>query len=113
MRVQQPHRARRNHASRRPGLGFSRVARGLNKGGNNNEIPIEHKVLVHTTYFTALVDDDGKLQTFPDVYGHERRITLALEGKWGQIVKGRDHLAPVELNLGLCRTARNVGGRHR
>jgi L,D-transpeptidase YcbB len=44
------------------------------------------------------VDDDGRLHTFPDVYGHERRITLALEGKWSQIVKGRDHLAPVELN---------------
>jgi hypothetical protein len=50
------------------------------------------------TYFTALVDDDGGLHTFSDVYGHERRITLALEGKWNQIVKGRDHLAPVELN---------------
>ncbi len=46
-----------------------------------------------------MVGEDGKVQTFPDVYGHERRITQALEGKWGQIVKGRDHLAPVELNL--------------
>ena len=78
----------------------------LNKGGNNNEIPIEHKIMVHMTYFTALVDDDGKLHTFPDVYGHERRITLALEGKWDQIVKGRDHLAPVELEEA------NVSSRH-
>jgi len=80
------------------GWDTARVRESLNKGGNNNEIPMEKKIMVHMTYFTALVDDDGKLHTFPDVYGHERRITLALEGKWGQIVKGRDHLAPVELN---------------
>jgi murein L,D-transpeptidase YcbB/YkuD len=73
--------------------------RTLNTGPNNNEIAIEHKIPVHITYFTALVDDDGKLHTFPDVYGHQRRIELALDGKWGQIVKGSDHLAPVELDM--------------
>jgi murein L,D-transpeptidase YcbB/YkuD len=80
------------------GWDVAKVRDILNKGGNNNELPIERKIMVHMTYFTALVDDDGKLHTFADVYGHERRITLALEGKWNQIVKGRDHLAPVELN---------------
>jgi murein L,D-transpeptidase YcbB/YkuD len=65
----------------------------------NNEIPLDRKVPVHMTYFTALVDESGTLHTFPDVYGHERRIVLALEGKWNQIVKGRNHLAPVELNI--------------
>ena len=80
------------------GWDVAKVKEILNTGGNNNEIPIERKIMVHMTYFTALVDDDGKLHTFPDVYGHERRISLALEGKWNQIVKGRDHLAPVELN---------------
>ena len=71
----------------------------LHNGPLNNEIAIEHKIPVHMTYFTALVGEDGELRTFPDVYGHERRITLALEGKWDRIVKGRDHLAPVELDL--------------
>jgi murein L,D-transpeptidase YcbB/YkuD len=71
----------------------------LYNGPLNNEIAIEHKIPVHMTYFTALVGEDGELRTFPDVYGHERRITLALEGKWDRIVKGRDHLAPVELDL--------------
>lgn len=68
-------------------------------GPLNNEIVLDHKIPIHITYFTALVDDNGKLQTFGDVYGHERRITQALEGKWNQIVKGRDHLAPVTVNL--------------
>lgn len=89
------------------GWDAAKVKESLTTGGDNNEIPIDHKIMVHMTYFTALVDGDGKLHTFPDVYGHERRITLALEGKWSQIEKGRDHLAPVELNEA------NVRPRHR
>jgi murein L,D-transpeptidase YcbB/YkuD len=81
------------------GWDAARVRHEVAAGPNNNEIAIEHRIPVHITYFTALVDDGGALHAFPDVYGHERRITLALEGKWGQIVKGRDHLAPVELNM--------------
>jgi murein L,D-transpeptidase YcbB/YkuD len=77
----------------------ARVAAAFNDGPLNNEISLEHRIPVHNTYFTALVDDSGKLHTFPDVYGHERRIILALEGKWEAIVKGKDHLAPVELDL--------------
>lgn len=66
---------------------------------NNHTIELDRRVMVHMTYFTAMVDDDGALRTFRDVYGHEKRIALALEGKWSQIRKGRDHLAPVELDL--------------
>jgi len=81
------------------GWDAGRVNETFSEGPLNNEIAIEHKIPVHMTYFTALVDEDGELHTFPDVYGHERRITLALEGKWDRIVKGRDHLAPVELDM--------------
>jgi hypothetical protein len=49
------------------------------------------------------------LQTARDSYGHERRITLALEGKWSQIVKGRDHLAPVAVNLAAAQSHKKVG----
>ncbi len=88
------------------GWDFARTRQTVSTGPLNNEIPIDRKIPVHMTYFTALVDNDGKLHTFDDVYGHERRITLALEGKWSQIVKGRDHLAPVELNLADARPKR-------
>jgi len=71
----------------------------LNNGPLNNEIVIGRKIPVHMTYFTAMAGDDGELHTFPDAYGHERRITLALDGKWDRIQKGSDHLAPVELDL--------------
>ncbi len=66
---------------------------------NNHTIELDRRVMVHLTYFTAMVGDDGKLMIFRDIYGHEKRIALALEGKWEQIRKGRDHLAPVQLDL--------------
>jgi hypothetical protein len=50
---------------------------------------------VHITYFTAQVDADGEVTTEEDVYGHEKRITQALQGKWNSIKKGSDHLAQV------------------
>jgi murein L,D-transpeptidase YcbB/YkuD len=92
----------------------ARVAAAFNDGPLNNEINLEHRIPVHNTYFTALVDDSGKLHTFPDVYGHERRITLALEGKWEAIVRGKDHLAPVELDLAAAQreVAETPEGRH-
>ena len=68
-------------------------------GPLDNEVLMDHKIPVHITYFTALVAQDGSVKTFRDVYGHERRITQALEGKWSEIVKGRDHLAPVEPDM--------------
>jgi murein L,D-transpeptidase YcbB/YkuD len=69
----------------------------LSKSGPlNNEIAIEGKIPIHITYFTAWVDDGGTVKFYKDVYGHERRISLALDKKWAEIDKGRDHLAPVE-----------------
>ncbi len=65
-------------------------------GPLNNEIPINKEIPIHLVYFTAWVGEDGKLKTFRDVYGHEKRVTLALDGQWEKINKGRDHLAPVE-----------------
>ncbi len=67
----------------------------VENGPENNEIVVDNAIKVHTTYFTARVDDDGKVATFPDVYGHEKRIKLALAGKFHLIARHRDHLAPV------------------
>jgi murein L,D-transpeptidase YcbB/YkuD len=62
---------------------------------DENPITLDTKVPVHITYFTAWIDDAGNEQGWKDVYGHEQRIKLALEGKFDQIVRGPDHLAPV------------------
>lgn len=61
----------------------------------NNKIALDRRVPVHITYFTAAVDEAGKLQTFRDIYGHENRVSLALQGRWKDIPKLPDHLAPV------------------
>jgi hypothetical protein len=62
---------------------------------DENPITLDQKIPVHITYFTAWVDAEGNEQGAKDVYGHEQRLKLALEGKFNQIVRGRDHLAPV------------------
>jgi len=75
------------------------VAKLIKVKGEPEETGIElnQHIPVHITYFTARVDDDGDVVTSKDVYGHEKRITQALEGKWKNIDKGSDHLAQVEL----------------
>jgi murein L,D-transpeptidase YcbB/YkuD len=99
MRVQNPIGLAEILLKEDKGLEAAQVREAARSGRNDNEFEIERRIPIHMTYFTALVDDDGKLHTFPDVYGHERRITLALEGKWSQISRGKDHLAPVELDM--------------
>ncbi len=68
----------------------------VSRGPENNNIPIQSDILVHVSYFTAWVDDNGRLKTWPDIYGHEKRIKLALAGKYHLIDRGLDHLAPVK-----------------
>ncbi|MBS0233776.1 MAG: L,D-transpeptidase family protein [Proteobacteria bacterium] len=65
------------------------VKRLIRKGPRDNEIALEHPVPVHVGYFTVWVDDDGQAHYYKDWYGHQKRITLALAGKWDQIEVGR------------------------
>ncbi len=78
------------------GWDAAKIAELDRSGPLNNEISITKEIPIHLVYFTAWVGDDGKLKTFRDVYGHEKRVTQALDGQWDKINKGRDHLAPVE-----------------
>jgi murein L,D-transpeptidase YcbB/YkuD len=80
------------------GWDAAKVQELAKSGPLNNEVLIEKRIPMHIAYFTAWVDDDGKLKTYSDIYGHEKRVTQALDGKWQQIAKGRDHLAPVVPN---------------
>jgi murein L,D-transpeptidase YcbB/YkuD len=59
-------------------------------------IKLDKHIPVHVTYFTELIGQDGSERILKDVYGHEQRVQLALAGKFDQIAKGRDHLAPVK-----------------
>lgn len=78
------------------GWDTARVKDVAQNGPRSNAVKLDRKIPIHLVYFTARVDDNGKLRTFSDVYGHEKRIRQALAGQWDQINVGRDHLAPVQ-----------------
>jgi L,D-transpeptidase YcbB len=72
--------------------GWSReqINRLANTGPDNNEVKLDRKIPVHITYFTAWVDPDGKLQTANDIYGHENRVQLGIEGKTHLIAQQKE-----------------------
>ena len=41
--------------------------------GNNSMVSLNRPLPVHLTYFTAVVDEKGKVQTFADIYGLDTR----------------------------------------
>ncbi|HZJ11229.1 MAG TPA: L,D-transpeptidase family protein [Methyloceanibacter sp.] len=48
--------------------------------GVNSPVTLDAPPPVHTTYFTAVVDDKGKIETHPDLYGLDRALAIALFG---------------------------------
>ncbi len=89
MRVRDPLRFAELLLSNDKGWDMDRVRQLANAGPENNEIRLTKKVPVHVTYFTAWVDDDGSLKTFNDIYNHESKIQLGLEGKAHLIAQPR------------------------
>jgi murein L,D-transpeptidase YcbB/YkuD len=49
--------------------------------GEEHSEALQHKVPIHIAYFTARVDEEGKLQTYPDYYGHDHSLAEALYGR--------------------------------
>ena len=68
----------------------------VRKGPMNNEFKLLTPIAVHVGYFTVWVSADGEPHYYNDYYGHQKRITLALAGRWDQIDVGEDHLAAVD-----------------
>jgi len=102
VRVRNPRRLAEILMAEDKGWEAGRVADLISNGPPNNEVPVERSIPVHIVYLTAWVDEAGTLQTARDVYGHEKRIQQALEGKWNQIAKGPNHLAPVRAPAALA-----------
>ena len=90
MRVRDPLKFAEMLLSEDQGMPMSRIVQLANSGPQNNEIRLKKKVPIHVTYFTAWVDDDGKLKTFADIYGHEPKVHLGLEGKAHLIAQEKD-----------------------
>lgn len=62
------------------GLGVDEAGaqRAIAGGG---EIHLEHRIPVHMTYFTAVADEDGRVSTYADIYGHDGKLSSALLGR--------------------------------
>jgi murein L,D-transpeptidase YcbB/YkuD len=49
--------------------------------GYNSAVNLDRPIPVHTTYFTAVVDDQGKVTTFDDIYALDRKVAAVVGGK--------------------------------
>ena len=56
------------------------VDRLFNKG-YNAAVNVRNRVPVHTAYFTAVADEQGKITTFPDIYKIDPPVAAAIIGK--------------------------------
>ena len=55
--------------------------RNLVAKGYNSAVSLDRPVPVHTTYFTAVADADGKVTSFTDIYGLDKKVARAVFGK--------------------------------
>jgi murein L,D-transpeptidase YcbB/YkuD len=81
IRVRQPLKLAEALLREDQGWTSDRVTMTVRHGPQDNQINLQGSIPVHLTYFTVLVDDDGRVRTFPDVYKHEHRIAYGLAGK--------------------------------
>lgn len=107
MRVRNPVRLAEVILDHDKGWSAQRVSGLVNGGPQNNHVYLDTKIPVHVTYFTAVVAPDGKLQMYPDVYGHEPKIQMGLEGKAHLIVKKKPSLTPPDAVTRLAETKQN------
>jgi L,D-transpeptidase YcbB len=49
--------------------------------GVNEAVTLNHPIPVHTTYFTAAVDDQGKVTSFADIYALDRKVASVVLGQ--------------------------------
>lgn len=47
----------------------------------NQRVDLDKKIPVHVTYFTMWSNEDGSVKYFNDIYGHDVKVTAALEGR--------------------------------
>ena len=89
------------------------VAHLVNKGPRDNQISLNKPIPVHVGYFTVWIGDDGSPQFFDDHYGHQKRITLALAGKWKDIDYTRERITPETADIAPTRKYRVSSRRGR
>lgn len=109
LRLQNPMKLARLILKEDKGWDSDHVEDLVSNGPNRNAIKIESRIPMHLVYFTVWVDDDGRLKSFSDIYGHEKRVRQGLAGQWTRIAKGRNHLAPPQPIVSRNRSVRQAG----
>ncbi|MEM1372096.1 MAG: L,D-transpeptidase family protein, partial [Pseudomonadota bacterium] len=67
----------------RESLGWDKkdISRQLGRRARSNQrVDLNEAVPVYNTYFTVVANEDGKLRRYKDMYGHDKRISKALDG---------------------------------
>lgn len=82
VRVRNPRQLAELLLSRDAGWSKGRIAKTIS-AGKNHHVRLKRKIPVHVTYFTAQVDENGKISYFGDIYGHDSRMASALGFKAG------------------------------
>jgi len=59
----------------------ARVSSAMHNGADANKVFIKNRIPVYLTYFTAVADENGELKQYKDLYGHDRRMIAALNGR--------------------------------
>ncbi len=54
---------------------------GILKAGQTQDIELTNRIPVHLSYFTVVAGEDGQLNVFDDIYGHDTRLASALAGR--------------------------------
>jgi hypothetical protein len=78
MRVEEPRRTAEVILAEDKGWSSEKV--GALFAGSNT-VTLDKPVPVYLVYFTARVDDDGRLLTYADIYGNDNRVMSALRGR--------------------------------
>lgn len=78
MRAEQPRKFAEVILAEDKGWSADKVNDMYASGG---EVALSKPVPVYLTYFTARVEDDGKVARYADIYGHDDRLMSALQGR--------------------------------
>jgi hypothetical protein len=105
MRVENPLRLAETILAYDKGWGREKVASLVDRSGTT-DVTLDKSVPVHIVYFTASVDETGKLHSHADVYGMDNRVASALAGKPVAIASARTEAEPQKSETGGTKEAR-------
>ena len=95
MRVQNPIRLAEVLLAHDKGWSSDKVQSMVRQSGTS-DVKLSTEIPVHVTYFTASVDDDGRLSYKADLYGLDSRVASALSGRQVHLVAEKTPDAAVE-----------------